>query len=190
MSLGATSIESAVRTCKVNTGYANKIESDRFLNPNNLVCPLWNGLDTAGRQACPDSFYTKREGCNSAEDRVVVENNVTRPQYMEYVTLNAGGFAGEQFTQQAALQREMFGYSSGYQNMQRQNAASNASNKWAGTFGLVGTGGGWDAEIQGSCGTGNPTAYEMAMAQMNNRTKQSALQANEGYRHMVRAAVN
>ena len=190
MSLGATSIESAVRTCKVNTGYANKIESDRFLNPNNLVCPLWNGLDTAGRQACPDSFYTKREGCNSAEDRVVVENNVTRPQYMEYVTLNAGGFVGEQFKAQAALQKEMFGNTTAYMNSQRQNRVSNESNNWAGTFGLVGTGGSWDSEIQASCGNGNPTSYEMAMAQMNNRNSQNLMQNNEGYRHMVHASVN
>ena len=90
---GAISLEAAIRTCKVDTGWANKVESDRFLNPNNMVCPIWNGVDLTGRRVCPDSFYTKRAGCNSAEDRVVVEN-AQRPQYMEYINLSANGIDG------------------------------------------------------------------------------------------------
>ena len=88
------SLESALRTCKVDTAWASRMESDRFLNPNNMVCPVWNGMDTAGREVCQDSFRTKRGGCNSATDRVEVENNVSRPQYMEYITLSANGIAG------------------------------------------------------------------------------------------------
>lgn len=90
---GTISLESAIRTCKVDTAYANKVESDRFLNPQNMVCPTWNGVDTAGRSVCPDSFVTKTAGCNSAEDRVMVENN-QRPQYMEYINLSANGIDG------------------------------------------------------------------------------------------------
>jgi len=86
---GIVNLESALRTCKVDTGYQQRIQSDRFLNPKNLVCPVWNGLDTAGRVACSDSFYTKREGCNSAEDRVGVEN-IQRPQYMQYISDSIG----------------------------------------------------------------------------------------------------
>ena len=82
---GIVNLESALRTCKVDTAYQQRIQSDRFFNPKNLVCPVWNGLDTAGRVVCADSFYTKREGCNSAEDRVGVEN-VQRPQYMQYIS--------------------------------------------------------------------------------------------------------
>jgi hypothetical protein len=93
--MSAFSIESAIRTCKVDTGYANKVESDRFLNPDNMMCPIWNGVDTQGREVCADSFYTKSAGCNSAEDRVQVENDVSRPQYIEYVPLSAGGIRGE-----------------------------------------------------------------------------------------------
>ena len=59
-----------------------------------MICPLWNGRDSTGRVICVDSFVTKSRGCNSAEDRVVVENNVSRPQYLEYVTLNAAGVGG------------------------------------------------------------------------------------------------
>ena len=88
------SLESALRTCKVDTAWATRIESDRFLNPNNMVCPVWNGMDTSGREVCQDSFNTKRGGCNSATDRVEVENNVSRPQYMEYITLSANGISG------------------------------------------------------------------------------------------------
>ncbi len=94
MSAGSVSLESALRTCKVDTAWAARVESDRFLNPNNMVCPVWNGMDTAGRHVCNDSFYTKRAGCNSATDRVAVENDVSRPQYMEYITLSANGIAG------------------------------------------------------------------------------------------------
>ena len=90
----SVSLESALRTCKVDTAWASRIESDRFFNPNNMVCPIWNGMDTAGRVVCQDSFKTKRAGCNSATDRVEVENNVSRPQYMEYITLSANGIAG------------------------------------------------------------------------------------------------
>jgi hypothetical protein len=93
MSGSVMSLESAIRTCKVDTAYANKVESDRFLNPQNMVCPIWNGMDTAGRRVCPDSFWTKRAGCNSAEDRVMVEND-QRPQYMEYINLSANGIDG------------------------------------------------------------------------------------------------
>ena len=95
MAAGSVSLESALRTCKVDTSLANRIESDRFLNPHNMVCPVWNGMDTSGRHVCPDSFYTKRAGCNSAKDRIDVENTVSRPQYMEYITLSPHGISGQ-----------------------------------------------------------------------------------------------
>ena len=90
---GSVSLESAMRTCKVDQGWASRMNSDRFLNPNLMVCPVWNGRDNAGRQVCADSFYTKRAGCNSAADRVVVENAL-RPQYSEYVNIDAQGIRG------------------------------------------------------------------------------------------------
>jgi hypothetical protein len=92
--MSSLSLEAAIRTCKVDSGWANRVQSDRFLNPTNMVCPVWNGMDTAGREVCPDSFVTKTAGCNSAEDRVLVEND-QRPQYMEYVNLSAQGFGSD-----------------------------------------------------------------------------------------------
>lgn len=93
MSAGSVSLQSAVRTCDVNVEWASRIQSDRFLNPTNMLCPIWNGVDTAGREVCVDSFKTKRAGCSSALDRVAVENNL-RPQYSEYVNLQALGIEG------------------------------------------------------------------------------------------------
>ena len=85
------SLLGSINVCKVNTGWADKIQSDRFENPSNLLCPLWNGQDNFGRFVHPDSYVTKNAGCNSADDRVAVENFL-RPQYMEYVALDAAGF--------------------------------------------------------------------------------------------------
>jgi len=84
------SLLSSINVCKVNTGYANKIQSDRYEDPRNMLCPLWNGLDSVGRVVCPDSYYTKAPGCASADDRVSVENDL-RPRYFEYVGLDAYG---------------------------------------------------------------------------------------------------
>lgn len=87
------SLEGSIRTCKVDQGWASRVESDRFLNPVNMVCPTWNGMDSAGRRVQADSFYTKAPGCQSALDRVNVENFL-RPTYAEYVTLDTDGIAG------------------------------------------------------------------------------------------------
>ena len=83
------SLNKNIRTCKVDVAYSSRVESDRFFNPKHLVCPVWTGLDLAGRPSCKDSFYTKRAGCNSAQDRVTVEN-VLRPQYMQYISETLG----------------------------------------------------------------------------------------------------
>jgi hypothetical protein len=86
------SLEKSIWGCKIDQGWASRMQSDRFENPDLMLCPVWNSQDTAGRQVCPDSFYTKRAGCNSAMDRILVENNL-RPQYAEYITLGAQGIA-------------------------------------------------------------------------------------------------
>lgn len=144
------SLESAIRTCKVETGWANKVESDRFLNPNLMMCPVWNGQDLTGRMVCPDSFYTKRAGCNSAEDRVVVENNVSRPQYMEYINLNANGIQGDIYD------NTMPWIASGC-NRQFQN---NQLEKYTGQYG---NGAGFQSETIQGC---KVNRYEQAMAQV------------------------
>lgn len=89
------SLNGSLRTCKVDQGWASRIQSDRFENPDLMVCPVWSGYDLTNRAVCVDSFYTKSPGCNSPLDRVNVENYL-RPQYMEYINLDAEGFRQNQ----------------------------------------------------------------------------------------------
>lgn len=143
--MASISLEAAIRTCKVDTAYANKVQSDRFLSPSLMVCPVWNGVDTTGRQVCPDSFYTKNAGCNSAEDRVFVENNL-RPQYMEYINLSANG-----------IDAAIYGNSMPYNEVGQTNAELDAANNITGNFGLQ-----FGANTYPGC---NYYPYEQAMTQ-------------------------
>lgn len=87
-----TSLESAIKTMKVNVGSAPRLESDRYIGSGeNKVCFTWHGNDLVGRLVPPDSYMTKSPGCNSAEDRIVVENQVVRPRYYEYIALSSEG---------------------------------------------------------------------------------------------------
>jgi hypothetical protein len=83
------SINKSVRTCRVDQGHASRMQSDRFLNSEKMVCVPWNGTDSTGRYVSRNSWWTKTPGCNSSSDRVLVENEL-RPQYAEYINLNAG----------------------------------------------------------------------------------------------------
>ncbi len=68
MSGGYTSLESSIRTCKVNTGNADRIESDRFLGFQiKMMCPPFLGTDLTGRAICPEFFYDKIDWCNTPE---------------------------------------------------------------------------------------------------------------------------
>lgn len=87
----SVALTGSVQTCSVNTGYATKLWSDRFENPSNLLCPLWNGLDQYGRAVSYDSYNTKTAGCESALDRVAVEN-YQRPQYSDFIPLDTMGY--------------------------------------------------------------------------------------------------
>jgi hypothetical protein len=151
MSNGTISLEAAIRTCKVDTAYSNKVQSDRFLNPNLMVCPVWSGVDTTGREVCPDSYYTKNAGCNSAEDRVYVENNL-RPQYMEYINLSAQG-----------IDAAIYGNTMPWNEVGQSNAELQAVNNVTGNYGLQ-----FGANVFPGC---NYYPYEEGMAQ-----EQAALQ--------------
>lgn len=52
MSAGPVSLTSSINICRVGSGEAPRINSDRFLNPNNMVCPVWDGQDLTGRNVC------------------------------------------------------------------------------------------------------------------------------------------
>ena len=145
------SLEASLRTCKIDQGWADRMQSDRFQNPNNLVCPLWNGVDTAGRVVCPDSFYTKNAGCNSAEDRVYVENSL-RPQYSEYINLSFSAIAGA-----------IYGDTMGWNEAGEAKMMLRATDQLTGHFGLVNEPG---AYIYPGCQYNSETQYMKAQDQV------------------------
>lgn len=130
-----------------------------------MVCPIWNGMDTTGRKVCPDSFMTKRAGCNSAEDRVVVENN-QRPQYMEYINLSANGIDGS-----------IYGNTMPWNNRGDTQKDLKQVNNITGNFGLQ-----FGAEVYPSCGY---YPYQKAMAQ-NSQAQRQQQALNEGYQNNQR----
>ena len=87
------SLTNNILSYKVDVGNAAKMRTHRIQNPDAQMCPLWTGYDLTGRESCEYGFYTKVEGCNSAEDRISVENTL-RPQYTNFVTYNAEGISG------------------------------------------------------------------------------------------------
>ncbi len=150
------SIEASTRTCKVDTASAARSESDRFLNPNLVVCPNWTGFDLAGRQVCADSFYTKRAGCNSAADRVIVENQL-RPQYYDYINLSDEGLRGQLYGD------NMYYTDAGVLRSQRKDAEK-VSGDFGGVYSFPGTN-------QATCSYG---AYERGQHQVQNQLRRNA----------------
>ncbi len=156
--MSSISLEASVRTCDVNVGEANRIQSDRFFRPSSMVCIPWNGLNNKGQEVCPDSYNTKTPGCDSAEDRVMVENNL-RPKYFNYVTLGAQGVGGH-----------IYGNETAYKNSIARDKFDHSRNNLTGNFGTQ-----WSANVDYTgCSVG---AYERGMAQMNQgNRRQAALQ--------------
>ena len=163
------SLQKSVRTCKVESGQANRIESDRFLNSDNMVCPVWTGYDLEGRRVAPDSFYTKSAGCNSAMDRVVVENCL-RPQYSEYLNLNANALGLEYGDDNTTMWADSGEASAWEEN--RGNITGSFSNQFRATN-------------TGSCGI---DSYERAMAQMEESNRNVAYANNAFFQNDYRKA--
>jgi hypothetical protein len=147
------SLEKSIQGCKINQAWAPRMQSDRFENPDLMLCPVWGGVDNTGRAVCPDSFMTKRAGCNSALDRITVEN-MQRPQYMEYVTLGAQGISAN----------GLYDNTTGYNNQKLRSKCGSGIRDITGNFGLDLT-----ADTVPSCGI---YAYENAMAQVSRQEQQ------------------
>ena len=94
----------------------------------------------------------------------MVENSVSRPQYMEYVNLNAAGVAGQ-----------IYGNTMPWRNSVNRNKALQNDLNYTGQFG---NGGGFGGEIYPACGV---YPYNEAMAQEHAAQRQ-AQAASEGYR--------
>lgn len=158
------SLTASTRTCTVDTANANRIQSDRFENPNAMVCIAWNGVDLTGREAAPDSWWTKTAGCDSAEDRVLVENDL-RPKYFNYITLGAQGLDGQ-----------IYGNVDAQMESDQRQAYIQSRSKITGKYG--------DTDFSrnlndaGSCSI---NSYEKAMAQMA-QMQRSQAKLNSGYR--------
>ena len=87
------SLEKSIRTGVVPNDAGLKLQSLRWMEMSNRLCPARNPMDIAGRgPLCIDSLYSKREGCQSALDRVNVENS-QRPHYSAY-NLNPDAISG------------------------------------------------------------------------------------------------
>lgn len=173
-----TSLEKSVRTCSVNTGEANRIQSDRFFNADNMVCIPWNGINSTGQEVCVDSWWTKTAGCNSAEDRVMVENDL-RPSYSSYITLNAAGIDGDMYSDSANM--------SAHANAMGRQAFDQSRNSLSGNFGLQ-----WGAndEFTGcTVSKSGQTAYERNMSQMAQaqRSRVAAGSGAESYNYRNRS---
>ena len=164
--MSSLSLDASIRTCKVETGEASRIESDRFLNPTNMVCPMWNGQNSKGQAVCADSFYTKRAGCNSALDRVTVESGL-RPDYAAYINLNMAGLQGDIYGNPTAWEE------SGSSNQWLDNR-HNTTGQFGNQFGSTN---------QQSCGAG---AYERGMAQVSQASRQEAYANNAYYQKQYR----
>ena len=91
----------------------------------------------------PTLFTQKRAGCNSALDRVDVENNL-RPQYMEYINLDAAGIYANIYGDNS------FFHDSGLQTQDLQTMKLNA-----GHFGGVSSG----ANTISNCAMYEPKAH-------------------------------
>ena len=154
---GNLSLESAIRTCKIDVAYANKMYSDRYLNPTQMVCPVWNGYDSAGRPTCADAFMTKAAGCNSAEDRISVENNVARPRYFEYITLNPSGLSGNIYGDQNTITQW---------DKKKTKSDTRDINAYAGNFGIQ-----FGSVVRSGCG-GDAYARAMGYEQTSLRNAQ------------------
>lgn len=103
-------LTSSINTDKVNTGVASQVGSIRTQEPVVMMCPTWGGVDNFGRSVSSTTFAGTTAGCNLPSDRINVEN-VQRPQYSSFVTLNAAGIRsngyGQPVSSQRALQRKM-----------------------------------------------------------------------------------
>lgn len=154
------SFDSSLRTCKFDSGQANNMYSDRFQNPNNMICIPPNGMNNKGQTVCPDSEYLKSAGCNSALDRVSVES-MLRPDYSSRINLNASGISGD-----------IYGNETAWQYAGDANKWESSRNEITGNFG-----GQFLSTNISSCGM---NTYEKAMASMSQKNRQAAA-ANNGY---------
>lgn len=129
------SLEKSIRTGVVPNDAGLKLQSLRWMEMSNRLCPERSLYDIAGRgpMDCMDSLYSKREGCTSALDRVNVENS-QRPHYSEFMRMDAGAISGVTPTN-VKVNR----YETDPQKDMQYNKAQNEKAMQNGSFGNVGS---------------------------------------------------
>ena len=162
------SLNGSLRTCKVEQGWANKIQSARFQDAEQMLCPNWQGQDNLGRFVHPDSFYTKVEGCSLPMDRVLVENFL-RPMYMTYINLDASGYKADLYTDRC--NSEMTGTNMECYESEIRNTQLNQYHKIGGQFGLNPSG----ANLTIRCPT---NTYTIGQEQYDNQFQSELAQVN------------
>lgn len=103
--MSSLSMQKSLRTCKVDTSWADKMKSERVLTTCELSCPMWNGLDQYGRSVCQDTCRLETAGCTTASDRINIEN-YHRPAYFTYVNLDGFGIQGRMYENSQAQAKE------------------------------------------------------------------------------------
>lgn len=98
------SLQGSLKTCKADTAWSERLQSNRFEDPENMICIPWGGRDGVGRPIGVDSWRTKTAGCNTPMDRVKVENTL-RPQYMESTSIDAYGFRTDLYEKEEQSRR-------------------------------------------------------------------------------------
>jgi hypothetical protein len=131
-------------------------------------------MDGTGREVCKDSYYHKSAGCNSATDRVNVENNISRPKYMEYITLSANGIAGD-----------IYGQTDPYKNSQLRHRELDDINKITGNFGKQ-----FGSAIQTTCGYHSYTKHDDHYNGGSGRNSVAQNQQNAREAHSMGMAYN
>lgn len=151
----SVSLNGALRTCKVDVAWDARMQSDRFENPDIMSCPVWSGRDLTGRLVCENSFMTKTAGCDSASDRILVENAVSRPSYMSYVQLDGSGI---DLTSNSHVADSKIGYA-GLNNIANDMPTWTTVNR---------------GTVYAPCQNGSTTAYQFAMQQNANLARGAA----------------
>jgi hypothetical protein len=87
---GVISITKNLRNPKVSVGYADNARSETFQDLRFAVCPVASFQDNYGRPVSTYGSKILTGGCNSANARIDVENNVWRPYYHPWLNVPEG----------------------------------------------------------------------------------------------------
>lgn len=82
----ALSLQRTLKNCKVKTEDAVRYQSERFLNPKEVICSQYKFRDDFGRNVSFSPYNLNHAGCNSPLNIVDVEN-LHRPPYHQYVSM-------------------------------------------------------------------------------------------------------